>query len=635
MKKLSYLLLALFTGLSYSSITQHSIIADYKNADLFDVIPYIDSLVIDEMNISHVPGAILVVVQDSQEAYVQGYGYADVENQKKVDPNRTGFRIASVTKTFTATAILQLAQQGLIDLHVPVSRYLPDDRFTFLEDEPFTVHQLLTHTAGIDFTDIGDAAIRPEDVVPLETFVRNHIPDIVHKPGSVHSYSNFGYTILGYIIQHISGISYEEYILKHILEPLDMNSSSMTQPLGEPFRSNLSNGHKLDDGFVSIPRDYTNTVPGGGLISTAHDMSRYLMMHLQGGELDSAVILNPEYHYLLTTQQYGSKNTKYGICYSFLENGWTGRRSLEHTGGQLGFLSLFVLIPETGTGLFIAQNIRENAGGFRYDVATAILDTLLHRKERHIDLPPPSSSLDAIASRYTGRYQQMNYSHSSFEKLGVLFGYFDATYDVKYSGNGLLTINDEDYVMVSDNLFHENDESSPWNLEFIMEDNGQAGSIRSGTTSYKRTPWYVSTAFWRILFGTGFALILIHLLRFPFIWIVRKVKKREATIRQKDPYTLCLNLSAGLLISGLIGIAIHLTVYGGQLADYGVPLTFKLTLLLNTAGAVIALFFPVVLINWWRRKANLYSKIWTSLIVLASVMVVAVYWHYNVIGFHY
>ena len=596
---------------------------------------FIDSLVLREMDVFHVPGCAVVIVQDSQEVFLKGYGYADVEAQRLVDIHRTGFRIASVTKTFTATAIMQLVQQGLIDLHKPISNYLPDSDFTFLKDDPFTIHQLLTHTAGIDFTDIGDAELRASDVIPLEEFVRSKIPDQVHPPGSVHSYSNFGYTLLGYLIQHLSGMSYEEYIRQHILLPLDMRMSSMGQPLEEPYRSSLAKSYRWDDGQVALTRDYTNTVPGGGMISTGKDMSRYLLMHLTSGTQDSIQILGADHHNMLTTQQYGSTDTRYGVCYSFFENGWTGRRSIDHSGAQLGFLSLFLMIPETGTGIFIAHNNRDDASGFRYNVARAVLDTMLHRKARHIDLPDPDETLNSVASNYTGRYEQMNYSHSTFEKMNRLFGFNNSAYVVKYQNDNLLKLNGDDFVMMTPELFHRHDEKSPWNVQFVFGENGKAERIVAGTISYQKVTWFQSNKFWQRALLLSFLLMFVYLLLKPARWIIDRMRKVTPPARKVHSSLKWLNVVSILFFIGIGGLIINLLIYQGQLADYGVPLTFKIPLVINTLATISGLFAPFAVFQLWKSRLRIFPKVWCSLVILAVIILAIGSWQYNMVGLQY
>ncbi len=606
-----------------------------KKVDLASVHSYIDSLALAEMDNAHIPGSVIVVIQDSSEVYIKGFGFADVENQVSVDPTLTGFRIASVTKTFTATAVMQLVEKGLINVHTPISNYLPDDNFSFLKDEPMTVHQLLTHTAGIDLTDIGDAALTPDKVIDLESLARYHIPDQVHPPGQVHSYSNFGYALLGYLIQAVSGQTYETYMDENILRPLGMVSSSFLQPLPAPFADNLSKSYTWQNGYEAIPRDFTNTVPGGGLITSGNDMAHYMLMHLNAGSWDSTQIFHSNSHNVLTSQQYGSEGTSYGVCYAFFENGWTGRRSLDHSGAQLGFLSLMVLIPETGTGVFIAQNTREKAGAFRYNLTRAILDTLLQRKPREINLPGPSDELRTIASNYTGRYQQMNYPHSSFEKLGTLFGFYNSAYKVRYHKDGFLTLNGDQYSMINERVFHVNDTLSPWNISFELDDAGRAQRIIAGTLSYVRTPWYHNKKFWQRFMAFSLALLFIHVLQKSIRWSYRKIKKQGAS-ETSDLYTKWLYLTGLLLVLGIAGIFLNLALYRGQLADYGVPLGLKLALAINTLGALLTLYAPIAIFRTWRvKKHPVIVKLWASIVMLSLLSTTIGLAYHNVIGFQF
>ncbi|MBT8272368.1 MAG: beta-lactamase family protein, partial [Bacteroidia bacterium] len=289
----------------------------------YELRDYIDSLAVNGMEKYRIPGAVITIITDSTNVFTKAFGFSDLENQKSVDIDKSMFRIASITKTFTATAVMQLVEEGKLDIHEDVRNYLPDDDFDFLSDKPITLHQLLTHTAGFDLTDTGDAALVPEKIIPLEEMARRHMPDRVHEPGDVHSYSNFGYTLIGYIIQEVSGMPYEDYMRSRVLEPLNMINTGIKQPLPEPYKSQLVKSYVWKDEQLALSRDYTNTLPGGGVISTGKDMANYMLMHLNGGKFNDTEILGSEYHKILISQHYGSRKTAYGICYGFFENRWT------------------------------------------------------------------------------------------------------------------------------------------------------------------------------------------------------------------------------------------------------------------------------------------------------------------------
>ncbi|NNK87283.1 MAG: beta-lactamase family protein, partial [Flavobacteriaceae bacterium] len=462
-------------------------------------------------------------------------------------------------------------------------------------------------------------------------------PDQVHEPGSVHSYSNFGYALLGYLIQEISGIPYEVYIRTQILEPLGMSNTDLTQPLPETLRSNLARSYIWQDEQIYLPRDYTNTTPGGGIVSNAVDMSKYMLMLLNGGKLNDTRLLNSDSFEQLTSQQYGSRQTKYGICYAFFENMWTTRRSLDHTGGQLGFVSLMVLIPETGTGIFIAQNNRKGAGSFRYDVMIPFLDSLLGEKKRDIAKITPPENFDKIAKNYVGRYKQKNYPKATFEKLARFFGAFTTEYWVSYKGEGIMDIRGTEYIMVDEHLFQMNDKESTHKMEFKVDDKGKAQELMIGTTSYERVPWYKFKRVLQFSLIVSMIMLLLHVVVNPIRRIIRK-RRLIADFSETRPTWISKwqYLTALLYVLGTIGVAILFAYYQDQMSDYGVPFVLKVILLIYTMAFILACLFPIVL---WKsltiKSLSPVDRLKDLIIVLAIVITSLTLYHFNMIGFQY
>ena len=620
-----------------SGWAQHDSIPD-SSSKLEQLTAFIDSVVYAGMEEFHIPGAIIAIVSDTSEVYYRGYGYADLENEIPVNKDSTLFRIASITKTFTATAAMQLVEAGKLDLLTDIRAYLPDEDFDFLSETPITLHQLLTHTAGFDVTDTGDAALSADEAKSIEEIVRRHMPDRVHEPGSVYSYSNFGYTLVGYLIQTVSGMPYEEYMIRNVLEPLGMSQTGIHQPLPENLQKFLARSYQWNDGQKRLIRDYTNTLPGGGIIACAGDMVRYMKMHLNGGQLDGVRIISPEGHQLLTSTKYGSKQTKYGICYAFYENRWTGRRSIEHSGGQLGFVSLMILIPETGTGILIAQNNRKNAGRFRYDVARAVLDTLVGKIELNVPPLVPPENFDAIADNYVGVYKQMDYPKSTFEKAIRLFGQFSTEYKIEYLGDGRIETYGDAYVMVDDHIFQLESPKSTYKLAFDVDENGKAQRLNIGVSSYERISWWEKKRVQQMFLFLSLVTLLIWFLSRPIYGLVRRIKKKGAKSYSKDIRRLrnWIYWTGSFLVIGALGIIGNFVVYRDQLADYGVPISFKFVLILCTVGFGLTLLFPYFLWKNWSLPGIAKGRKWmNTLVILATIVVSGIYWLYNLIGFQY
>lgn len=177
-----------------------------------------------------IAGGAIAVVKDGSVLFQKGFGHADVEAERPVDPETTMFRVGSVGKLFTATAVMQLVEQGQLDLDEDVNAYL-DFAIPETYDEPVTLAHLLTHTAGFEARWIGMWPDSEEGVEPLGEWLRDHRPARVRPPGIVVSYSNYGMSLAGYIVERVSGLAYGDYVEQHILAPLGMDHSTASQPV--------------------------------------------------------------------------------------------------------------------------------------------------------------------------------------------------------------------------------------------------------------------------------------------------------------------------------------------------------------------------------------------------------------------
>ncbi len=179
-----------------------------------------------QLRANHIPGATVSVVKDGQLFFAKGYGSADLQEGRPVNAQTTLFRIGSVSKPFTATAVLQLAEQGKLNLHADVNIYLKTFHLPATYPEPITLAHLLTHTAGFESRATGmEAARTTSDLEPLGQLLAEHIPARVRPPGELTAYSNYGYALAGYIVEQVSGMPYAQYVEQHIFQRLRMRSS--------------------------------------------------------------------------------------------------------------------------------------------------------------------------------------------------------------------------------------------------------------------------------------------------------------------------------------------------------------------------------------------------------------------------
>ena len=316
----------------------------------------VDDYITARMKTARIPGLSVAIVQGDQIVYLKGYGQADPSG-RSVTP-QTPFIIGSISKTFTALAVMQLVESGKVDLDAPVQRYLPWFRVADPEaSAQITIRSLINHTSGLPqkadtflWTDQDDGV--------LERSVRYLKTVALARPIGTFGYSNANYQILGLIVQTVSGQSYEAYIEQHIFAPLEMQASFTSQQQAQ--QHGMATGYRWWFGFP-IPATMPflrSELPAGFLISSAQDMAHYLIAQMNGGQYQSHSILSPEGIAFLQSREAG---VPYG-------NGWelatlNGRRLVNQDGGNANFQASMFFDPQARVGVFITANVMNALDG--------------------------------------------------------------------------------------------------------------------------------------------------------------------------------------------------------------------------------------------------------------------------------
>jgi CubicO group peptidase (beta-lactamase class C family) len=322
------------------------------------------------------------MVKDGGVFFMKGYGYSDLEDEIPADPQTTVFRIGSTSKLFTATAVMQLVEEGKIDLDANINRYLERFQIPDAYPQPVTTAHLLTHTGGFDERVIGSFARTPSEVRPLGEYLAEHMPARVMPPGQVTSYSNHGLALAGYIVETISCLPFEEYVAEEILEPLGMAHSSFAQPLPPALAADMAIPYP--QGVEPGPMLYTLIAPAGMLSTTTDDMARFLIAHLQDGRYGDTRILEEEAAQLMHRRHFANQPDIPGWAYGFTERTENGQRVLDHGGADpTGYGSMAVLLPEQNLGFFAVINSR-----FRDELLMELSKALLDHYYPHENLPP-------------------------------------------------------------------------------------------------------------------------------------------------------------------------------------------------------------------------------------------------------
>jgi CubicO group peptidase (beta-lactamase class C family) len=319
----------------------------------------IDALVEEQVRSFELPGAVVVVVHGGEVVHSRGYGYADLEAGRSFDAATSVFRTASVSKLFTATAVMQLVEQGRIDLDADVNTYL-DFRLPDSYAEPITMRHLLTHTAGFDERLLGSSASRrrPEDVLTPRQYLTS--PDAarrVRPPGRVISYSNYGMALAGYIVERVSSKPFAQYVDDHIHAPLGMTRSSFVEPLPARLEGDRVRAYRFHGGrHEALPITFESDGPAGSQFSTGADVARFMLANLNGGELDGVRILGVDALRQLHAQAFTHHPALPGWTLGFTEYRLHGRRMIGHGGDLPGYHNQLTLVPEEDLGVFVHFN---------------------------------------------------------------------------------------------------------------------------------------------------------------------------------------------------------------------------------------------------------------------------------------
>ncbi|UVI33093.1 serine hydrolase domain-containing protein [Paenibacillus spongiae] len=344
------------------------------------MIAHLEHILSEYVQFEAMPGLAVGIVKDNQVLYTQGFGVRNIQTGDPVDKN-TLFHQASISKTAVGTGIMQLVERGMIDLDATVTTYLP---YFIMADERFrliTVRQLLNHTSGMPDEDDYEWDRPQYDDLSLERYVRSiSSRSLLRDPGEHFFYSNISYEILGDIIAKVTGMSFEQYMKKFIIEPSGMRSSTFfkheaDEHLATPHVLRVENGY---GGGISEIFPYNRAHgPSSTLYANAEDMCRYAIVHLNRG-------FTPEGQTILSPQSYdemwkpndftghGDESSAIGLSWFIGE--YKGFRIVSHSGMDTGFQSKLILLPDTGIAVAVMTNCDYV---WLNSVYTAILDSLL------------------------------------------------------------------------------------------------------------------------------------------------------------------------------------------------------------------------------------------------------------------
>ncbi|MES0360965.1 MAG: serine hydrolase domain-containing protein, partial [Anaerolineales bacterium] len=598
---------------------------------------FLEELMAEDMEEHHIAGATVAVVKDGELFFAKGYGSADIENGTPVDPDQTLFSVASLSKLFTWTAVMQLAEQGKVDLHADVNTYLKETQIPAVFPEPITLAHLMTHTAGFEEIATGRFPLEIESVLPLDENIAERMPARVRPPGATVGYSNYGAALAGFIVQEASGIPYEQYVEDNIFGPLGMTRSTFRQPPPPALADDLAKGYIYAQGNYRPHLEWFQGSPAGALSSTATDMARFMIAHLQDGRFEEARILQEstaqEMHHL----QFSKHPKADGWTFGFVESEVNGERIIRHFGSMGAFRSALVLLPERDVGLFVSFN---GAGADRHELIRTFVD--------HYYPASPAAAQQAATDstagnkRFAGSYRGTQNNETRWEKWLVLVNQVS----VKSTPKGTLqTVGAgsggpvSQWVATKDPLVFSQIEGS--DTLIFQEDKNEniAGFVVASypNEEYFKLDWFETPTFWLLWLLVCLILLLVNVLVWPLRILVNRIRHKDEA-KESVPLSTRIAqwVSWGVSALGLFfAIAFLITSVGPHIA-HGIPsATAGLLIipLIMSALTIVMVIFTVL--AWVRRDWSLAWRVYYTLVMVASVAFIWFLNSFNLLGWRF
>ena len=380
-----------------------------------DAQAWLDGLMPTALRTARTPGAVISIVKDGQVLFEKGYGVSDEKKNTPVDPQRTLFRPGSTSKLFTWTAVMQLVEQGKLDLDVDVNKYL-DFQVPPLAGQPITLRQIMTHRAGFEER-IKDLVAFDIPETPLRDVLSGNMPARIYPAGTASAYSNYATGLAGHIVERMSGMPFNDYIERNVFGPLGMKHSTFRQPLPDALKADMSTGYE-EAGKPGKGFEVVNIPPAGSLSSTGEDMAHFMIAHLADGRYGDAQILKPETARMMHTTVTKPFPDLNGIALGFYQTNINGHRVIAHGGDLNYFHSDLYLFLDDHVGLFVSVNALGKEG-----LGEGIRDDVFHEfADRYFPHAEPVQAIDeatakAHAQQGAGRYQTTRRGETTFLSL--------------------------------------------------------------------------------------------------------------------------------------------------------------------------------------------------------------------------
>tara|TARA_A100001037_G_scaffold251119_1_gene234451 strand:- start:87 stop:2006 length:1920 start_codon:yes stop_codon:yes gene_type:complete len=634
--KLLFYSLFLFNLLSGFQISDR-----INNPDIVEA--FFDGIISTHMKENKSPSGTISLVYRDRIIFSKGYGYQDIEKNIPVVADKTMFRPGSVSKLFTWTAVMQLKEQGKLDLDTDVNKYLKTFKIKdTYPGEPVTLRHILTHTPGFEDGGVGYLIIEDFDkAIPLRDAMEKYQPKRVNPPGVQTAYSNYATALAGLIVSNISGMSFNDYINKNIFEPLNMNHSTFEEPLPEELKNNMAIGYAYEKGrFTEKPFEIISSFgPAGAMSASSTDMANFALAFLNGGSFEgnynidgrnySNRILQEATVTEMLTQNFSHDSRFPGMALGFYESSVNGNRLVGHGGDTQYFHSDLAIDLENDLAIFVSFS---GAGGAK---VRSVIIPAFYNEFFPVVVSPLSISEDfnERANRYAGSYLFWRSNFSTIEKAFLNLG--GAVKVAPSSENTIVVTMGDDvrqFIEIDENLFQERGGKAK--IAFQENEsgkiNGMIFDVYPFMSMYKASMWK-GQSFNFLFIGLSVIVFLGVILRLAYQWSIYKSLPKE----EKDATTSAI-VAAGLNLGFFIFGIIALSVDGDTLFSIGFTPLMKFWLLfpiLATIAGGYQIYQAVIV--WKNNYWGIWKRIRFSIISLCCLFMIWFYYYWNILGYNY
>ena len=603
-----------------------------------DVNVWLDGYMPHALKSADIAGAVVAVVKDGEILTERGFGYSDVATRSPVDPRLTLFRPGSVSKLVTWTAVMQLVEQGKIALDADVNAYL-DFKIPPREGKPVTMRNLMQHTAGFEEQAKGIMSADPK-APGFEALLKQWIPERVFAPGATPGYSNYGASLAGYIVQRLSGESFDGYVEKHIFEPLQMEHSSFRQPLPAALAPLMSQGYEVGSGEPH-PFEIIGPAPAGSMSSAGEDMAHFMIAHLQGGEYHGNRILRAETAAMMHDSPLTLLPPLNRMELGFFETNLNGREVIGHLGDTGYFHTSLHLFLRENVGFYVSFNSlgKEGAAG---SLRSALFDDFTDRyfPQATTDARVTAPTAANHAALLKGSWSNSRGSQSNF--LAAVG--FVSQVKVAVDGKGQLLLpflgvngKPRHWTEVTPFLWHDLDDHERLAAKIV---DGRAVRFSIDELSpfmvFERVPWYQDAAWLLPLLIGSVAALLATALLWPIAAIVRRHFGATLALDRQSLLAFRSSKIGALLL--LAGVGLWAAMLTWMIKDIN-NLSARSDSVLHVVQlfGIVAFIGGALLIFWnlravWTGRRRWPARVWSVVLALAAAAVLWVGCAFHLIG---